>query len=557
MRTDHQPLKWLKIFQDTSSKLIRWSLKLQEFDYTVEYKKGKENVVADRLSRLPRSVTAIDQSDQMKQMQKEDEEIRELRTKTRDPQFILREGILKKRWKKNEEHPEFEQIIVPKALREEVLTRCHDDPLTGGHLGKHKTIEKVQQRYWWPGWRQDTENWIASCLSCMTKKDQPGKKPGLLQPIEVGEAFDLVGMDLIGELPETKKKNKWILVITDYLTKWIEAEPLPDAKAETIARVFVEKVLTRHAAPKRILTDQGSNFMSELFEQVNKLLGVEHSSTTAYHPQTDGLTERFNKTLMMMLSMYTSEEQDDWDEYIPYVLMAYTSSIHPATGQEPFTMLYGRTPRFPSDIVTDQIGKLDMKEEEAEKYIEQLKEKMKFMHDLARESISEAQEAYKSNYDKKREDRRFKKGEKVLVHFPVTPPGKSRKLTKKWFGPYEVTKCISPLNYEVKLVDSPKSVPLTVHIERMKKFIKRKKELEPKEGEKFEILKIVKKREILQKDGIKKTEYRVRWKGYKAKDDTWVAAEDMDTDELIAKFKKGQHTYRRRGSKSGDRLHSQ
>jgi len=104
-------------------------------------------------------------------------------------------------------------------MQEKVLTRCHNDPLTGGYLGKHKTIEKIQQRYWWPGWRQDTENWIASCLSCLTKKDPTRKKPGLLQPIEVGKAFDFMEMDFIGELPESKKKNEWILVVTDYLTK--------------------------------------------------------------------------------------------------------------------------------------------------------------------------------------------------------------------------------------------------------------------------------------------------------------------------------------------------
>ena len=113
--------------------------------------------------------------------------------------------------------------------------------------------------------------------------------------------------------------NRWILVVvTEYLTKWMEVEALPDATAETIGQVFCGKgVLARHGAPKRILTDRGANFLSEMFQKVNGLLGIQQSSTTAYHPQTNALTERFNRTLVDMLSIYVGENQDDWDEFLP------------------------------------------------------------------------------------------------------------------------------------------------------------------------------------------------------------------------------------------------
>ena len=176
---------------------MRWTLKLQEFDFRVEYKRGKENVVADGLSRLPiqelseegekclesqvsneeeRTVNLVtvfkNKVEELKIMQENDKKIqRILRSKLYDNRKFQKEGVWYFRWRKNLDRPVFEQLLVPEDLKQEVLTRCHDDSLTGGHLGEKKTFEKIQKRFWWPKWKKDVGMWIKSYVSCNLKKD--------------------------------------------------------------------------------------------------------------------------------------------------------------------------------------------------------------------------------------------------------------------------------------------------------------------------------------------------------------------------------------------------
>ena len=162
--------------------------------------------------------------------------------------------------------------------------------------------------------------------------------------------FELVGVDIIGPLPPTKtRKNKYILVFTDYLTRWVEAFAMPNQKAITVARKLVEEIICRHGAPVMLLSDQGSNFLSKLAHNVYIMAKIKKIQTTAYHPQTNGLTERFNKTLCEMLSMFVNIQQDDWDRYLPFVLFAYRTAYHSSAHEQPFYLLYGREPRLPID----------------------------------------------------------------------------------------------------------------------------------------------------------------------------------------------------------------
>jgi len=188
------------------------------------------------------------------------------------------------------------QLIVPQALVPDVISALHNQP-GGGHLGVHKTLAKVRDRFYWPGLQKDVEYWWRCCQDCAESKSPSSTARGLLIPSQVGYPMERVALDLFGPLPVTKHGNKYILVVTDYFTRWVEAYSLPNQEATTMARVLVNEWISRYGAPDVIHSDQGKNFDSRLFKEVCHLLGIHKTRTTPYHPQSDGLVERFNRTL--------------------------------------------------------------------------------------------------------------------------------------------------------------------------------------------------------------------------------------------------------------------
>eukprot|EP00795_Rhopilema_esculentum_P017845 gene17845-biopygen6667 len=240
------------------------------------------------------------------------------------------------------------QVVIPASLRHEILVSLHDDP-TAGHLGSKKTYEKVRLRYYWPGMYKDIEHWCRSCVDCAMKKSPRNKRKAPLLPIPIEGAFDRVAMDILGPFPVSEDGNRYIIVFSDYYTRWSEAFALPSTEAPRIAQLLVDEILARHSAPRTLLSDRGSNFLSSIVNEVCKIMNTRKLNTTAYHPQTDGLVERSNGTLAEGLSMYVSSHQKDWDRHIPMILFAYRVSPHASTGESPFYLLYGREPRLPVD----------------------------------------------------------------------------------------------------------------------------------------------------------------------------------------------------------------
>ena len=158
-------------------------------------------------------------------------------------------------------------------------------------------------------------------------------------------------MDILGPLPTTVRGNKYVLVVGDYFTKWTEAYPMPDSEATTVARLLVNEFICRFGVPEQLLTDQGRNFESTLIEQICQLLGIRKMRTTPYHPQSDGMVERFNRTLLSMLSVAVEESEGDWDLKIPTIMFAYRSSVHESTGESPFCLMFGREAPLPVDVM--------------------------------------------------------------------------------------------------------------------------------------------------------------------------------------------------------------
>ena len=190
------------------------------------------------------------------------------------------------------------RIIPPTGDRQKLFEEVHGG-LFGGHLREAQMHSELSRHYWWPGMRAEIAHMCRSCLTCAVRNvGRPVKPP--LTPIPVNGPFDRVGVDVL-QLPKTRQGNRYAVVFMDYLTKWPEVYATPDHTAPTIAKLLVERLISRHGVPRQLLSDRGPSFLSKLMLEICRVMGIDKANTSAYHPQTDGLVERFNRTLTDML----------------------------------------------------------------------------------------------------------------------------------------------------------------------------------------------------------------------------------------------------------------
>jgi len=378
--------------------------------------------------------------------------------------YILHNGLL------YYQHRSRNQLVVPKAARQTVLALGHSIPWAG-HLGKHKTTARIHRYFHWPGLRKDVAQFCRSCPQCQqTTTKRPTRAP--LQPLPViNTPFERLGMDVVGPVERSKSGNRFMLVVTDYATKYPEVFPLKSVKAKTVAWCLVQ-FFSRVGFPKEILTDQGTNFMSKLLKDVYQLLGIKGLRTTPYHPQTDGLTERFNQTLKQMLCKFVDETGSDWDQWLPYLLFAYREVPQASTGFSPFELLFGHEVRGPLTLLKEMWEGPSMEKEPLNvvSYVLQMREKLEKMTTLAQEHMAASQFKQKAWYDRLAKERSFEAGQKVLVMLPT----QESKLLAKWQGPYEVIRKISPTTYEISTPG--RSRPRILHINLLKEWIPRLEE---------------------------------------------------------------------------------
>ena len=202
------------------------------------------------------------------------------------------------------------QVLVPrqaKTLQQYILKLAHDIPMSG-HLGRTKTYQRVRSYYFWPTIYKDTKVYVYGCEACQKRKStKPNKFSSPLLPSTPGQANHRVGIDLVGPLPRSSRKNNYILVMTDYFTKWAEAVPIKNKRKETVAHAIYKEWYCRHGIPYQLQSDQGKEFTNDLLERINKRMVVDHRVTTPYYPQANGQVERLNRVLVDSLSIYCSE----------------------------------------------------------------------------------------------------------------------------------------------------------------------------------------------------------------------------------------------------------
>jgi hypothetical protein len=484
--TDHAPIRLLKITDGASSRLVRWTLSLQEYDCDIQYRKGSENANADALSRLPRpttdprvvNVNAIpDNNRAWEEAQRNDaflgpiyhnleHHIVASRNDTTSNNYALRDRLLRYQ-RKGREPP---RIAVPTNKIKQVLRAHHEDPLAG-HQGFLRTLEKIRPAFHWPTLREDVENHCKECLPCQGRKPANRNIPlQPLKPIPVKPIFDRWVMDTMGPLPETAHGNKHILVFMDHFTKWAETVPLPDLKSETIATALLTRIVCRYGAPKEILSDRGSSFMADVFQSLCRLVATRHTQSTAYHPQTNGLVERMNRTLQIMLTMYVKKQPNLWDIYLPHVTYAYNTAQHSSTGFSPFALVYGRRPQ---NALEQNLNKdLVELEPRPNEFVAQLRQNLRLAHEMAKAGILRAQLHQKAQYDRRNyvdapNNRPLQRGEMVLLF----NDRRKSKFEDKYIGPYKI-RTINPPNAEIAELANETKVRL-VHINKLKRVVGR------------------------------------------------------------------------------------
>ena len=248
----------------------------------------------------------------------------------------------------------------------------------------------------------------------------------------------------------------------DYATRYPEAIPLKKFTTPAIAEELVE-LFARHGIPKEILTDQGTNFTSQLFLELYRMLGVKAIRTTPYHPQTDGLVERFNQTLKQMLRKTIDEEGREWDKLLPYVLFAYREVPQSSTGFSPFELIYGRDVRGPLDVLKEDWIHNQLKDDDIVSYVTRIYERLKEGREAVQENLRKSQLKQKKWYDKRARDITLAEGDKVLVLLPT----RTEKLLAKWKGPYKVLRKVGRVNYEIEVPGGRKEKKL-FHVNMLK-----------------------------------------------------------------------------------------
>jgi len=264
---------------------------------------------------------------------------------------------------------------------------------------------------------------------------------------------------------------RYILVCIDFFTNWVEALPLRTIETKEIISKFFSMIIARHGCPSKVLTDQGTQFMSTIFKLLCDHFGIEKLEATAYHQQCNGKVEKFNRFLTTTLATLTNKQQSNWDEYIDHCLFVYRITYSRVLNDTPFYIIYGRVAVIPDDmLINPESAKNNRKieEQDKERYKLSLVKELQKAHEKLKLHKDFVQETYKQYYDRTQKPVNFEVGEQVYVYFPAPKQGFSYKLLAKWDGPFEVKGKLNEVTYRVRKQDGTRE--LVVHVQRMQRY---------------------------------------------------------------------------------------
>ena len=324
---------------------FRWISIFNEFRVNLIYEKGKNNVFADALSRLPSRISSI----------------KSILTDSDDTSSFAPPQIIE--YVKNnyslyngqlvfqDKNGKFLKVIEDDSTKSSLIRKAH----LVGHEGAEKTFKRLKEAYYWPGMRNDVNKHVKTCLRCQCYRPKPISKNLSNIPTPVERPFVRVGLDIVGPLPITDKGNQYLIVLVDYTTKWVEASPLKKIESQDVIS-FLKDVFARHGVPELIITDNGTQFSSDVTKTMVDLYGSWIQFVAPHHPEANGQVENRNREIIKILR-HLCLYQANWDEYIPASLWALRTSRSSVTGFSSFELLYGRKDLWPLSVVIPDIAK--------------------------------------------------------------------------------------------------------------------------------------------------------------------------------------------------------
>ena len=383
-------------------------------------------------------------------------------------QLIVQDGILCRKVEDRDGQNSHLQLVVPSSQKESILQEVHGGSLSG-HLGGNKTFKRLKERFYWPGYSHDTREWCRMCPNCAARKNPPQHRKGPLQNIRAGYPMQIVATDIMGPFPCSMRGNKYILIASDYFTRWVEAFAIPNQEAITVAKTLTDNIFCRFSMPSQLHSDMGAQFESEVIKELSKTLQIRKTHTTPYHPQSDGLVERLNRTIISMLATVVNDFGGEWEDHLPRVCFAYNTSQQESTGFTPFYLMFGRQARIPLDLMY-QTPVTEARN--TSQYVWTLRKSLQDAYALVRDNLHAASFRQKELYDEKIHGKPYNVGDLVWLHNPAVPRGQARKLYCPWTGPFKVVKRLSSVVYRIQDTRGKRKRKV-IHFNRLKPYLSR------------------------------------------------------------------------------------
>lgn len=466
--TDHKSLQHIFNQKELNMRQRRWVELLDDYDCEIRYHPGKANVVADALSRK----TSV----QIQSIRvQSDIQTRILKAQ----QTSVSEGNLKGELSCGAEL-QFEtkpngllyfhdRVWVPHRddLRAFLLNEAHKSRYSV-HPGADKMYQDLRCHYWWPGMKKDIAIYVSKCLTCSKVKAEHQRPSGMLEQPEIPVwKWECIAMDFITKLPRTSRSRDSIWVIVDRLTKSAHFIPIrEDFPVSTLAQIYIDVIVRLHGVPLNIISDRDARFTSRFWQSLQTALGTQLNLSTAYHPQTDGQTERTIQTLEDMLRACVIDFSGSWDTYLPLIEFSYNNSYHTSINMAPFEALYGRKCRSP--ICWNEIGEAQIT---GPILVQETSDKIAQIRD----NLLKARSRQKSYADKRRKPLEFQIGDRVLLKVSpwkgVFRFGKKGKLAPRYVGPFKILERIGKVAYRLELPEELSNIHPTFHVSNLKKCL--------------------------------------------------------------------------------------
>ena len=349
-----------------------------------------------------------------------------------------------------------ERPVIPSQLVPFVLNEAHDR--FGAHCGLVRLVRNLSARLWWPSLESDAQDWVSSCVACLNRKppNRPTRTP--LKPIAPTSPLDIIVIDHMGPILDRSSRNVWLLVLICQATRWCEVAVVPSVSAGVTARAIFDTWFSRYALCTAIRSDRGPAFENAVTRELFSLLGVSHIRSSPYRPQTQGIVERFNRTIMESLACLVRENPLDWQDFLPHAILAFRTSFQTSLGCSPYEALFGLPPRTVLDLHFGSAPRSGID------VTERIRRGIAEVYPAIRARIEGRQASWKSQYDRRANARPLSVGDTVALFCPQLKRGVSAKLQGKFSPGFRVLRVVSDWDY---LVSNGRFTSL-VHRERLR-----------------------------------------------------------------------------------------